>query len=80
VRAIEACVPETNKLLKEPTVPRATTVRRKAAKTTLTTAQVRRVLYDIGFIVRITRDLEQAVVVDAQRARGLGTTVPTVAA
>jgi hypothetical protein len=38
------------------------------------------VLYDIGFIVRITRDLEQAVVVDAQRARGLGTTVPTVAA
>ena len=61
-------------------MPRTKTVRRKAATKTLTTAQVRRLLYDIGFIVRITRDLEQTVLVETRRARGLGTTVPTVAA
>jgi hypothetical protein len=61
-------------------VPRTKTIRRKVATTTLTTAQVRRLLYDIGFMVRITRDLEKAVLADAQRARGLGRSVPTVAA
>jgi hypothetical protein len=61
-------------------VPRTTTIRRKAATKTLTTTQVRRLLYDIGFMVRITRDLKKAVLADAQRASGLGRNVPTVAA
>jgi hypothetical protein len=75
-----ADVAEGHERPKESTVPRTKTVRHKAATKTLTTAQVRRLLYDIGIMVRITSDLEKAVLADAQRARGLGRSIPTVAA
>jgi hypothetical protein len=64
-------------------VARTKTVRRKTAPRTLTTAEVRRTLYGIGFLVRLTRDLEKVVLADSQRARGLAAAVtapPTVAA
>jgi hypothetical protein len=62
-------------------VARTKIVRRKTAPRTLTAAEVRRTLYDIGFLVRLTRDLEKAVLADSQRARGLAAAAPpTVAA